>query len=154
MDGANAQFLQVLTGAILAVFLFLLVWGFAKPTPERKDLLGLISGLLGLLLGAFVQEFRVQDHQQETELARADAEVSRHVAAESHQRMQEVERLLITDLAQTPGNRVTIPRSNLDTIASILAVQWPKVNDPLDRTRRSLNEGGTRDGAPKTMGPN
>ncbi|MEN8144216.1 MAG: hypothetical protein ABFS14_04630 [Gemmatimonadota bacterium] len=121
MEASNTQFLQVLTGAILAVFLLLLVWGFAKPTPERKDLLGLISGLLGLLLGAFVQEFRVQDKRAEAEVAEAETEVARQVVADSYQRIQEVERLLITDVSPAAGNRVTIPRAKLDTIRGVLS---------------------------------
>lgn len=63
-------FLQWLTIGFTA-FIFLLVityWmGWSRPGPGtdyRKDILTALVGIEGLLLGAFIQEFRVQEKEQ------------------------------------------------------------------------------------------
>ena len=113
--------IQWIAGIIIVFTLIIVAVGVLFPKAERTTVITTFTGILGFLLGAGLQEFRVQQQIEGASEARAEATEAREeaneakqVAFESYARLQEGMQL-ITQRPVT-NNRVIVPQGTVEEL--------------------------------------
>ena len=130
---------QWIAGAIIFVLVVVVVWAMAKPHQERTKIVTGYFGILGVLLGAGLQEFRVQDQQQaasaarsevveaksQADAARRDAQVAQREALAWFTRLQTADRL-VTE-ARVQGTNVVLSQADVQELKRLAREEQPTI---------------------------